>query len=79
VTRRVIANNVKHRLKDESGYEAKGALDCHHHGVSIRKNLTAMMNARKDLANVKEKAMKALGEEEKVDFRDAFDFKVDFS
>jgi len=74
VTRKVLTTNIKHRLRDESGHEAKGVLDCHYHCASIRKSLVAMSNARRDLGNVTFQARRALGEEEKVDYADKFGF-----
>jgi len=74
VTRKVLTTNIKRRLQDEASRAAKGTLDCHQHGASIRKNLTAMANARRELHDVKLRAAKALGEDDKVDFAVNFGF-----
>merc|ERR1712187_126629 len=63
-TRRVITANVKKRLKMEGLRDARCALDVHYDCASIRKNLAAMTNARRDLDNAKSQSRKILGEDE---------------
>lgn len=63
-TRRHVTKNIRRRLKEEASREGKTALDAHYACVSIRKNLVAMANARRDLNSAMLHSQKTLGEED---------------
>jgi len=70
--RKVITTKIKARIKDQSAHDAKGALDCHWQCTSIRKNLNAMANGRRDINNWR---MQVERENlEKVDYTEKFAF-----
>jgi len=63
--RRHIANNIKCRLREESERDTQMALDTQQRCMNIRKNLTSMLNARRELNAIRTKAQVVIeGEEE---------------
>merc|ERR1719217_872073 len=51
--RQFVAANIKKRMKEQSGNETAAGLSMQQRAMNIKKNLTCMTNARRELASTK--------------------------